>query len=41
MTVSTRFSFWIKNPTRRFKDGYNYFGRHPEKAIAFFYKDMK
>jgi len=21
--------------TRRFKDGYNYFGRHPAKIIAF------
>ena len=26
---------------RRFKDGYNYFGKHPEKAIAFFDKHMK
>jgi hypothetical protein len=24
-----------------FKDGYNYFGRHPEKIIAFFDKHMK
>src|SRR5262245_65797469 len=22
--------------TRRFKDGYNYFGRYPEKVLAFF-----
>ena len=28
--------FWIEHTTRRFKDGYNYFGRHPEKIIAFF-----
>jgi pimeloyl-ACP methyl ester carboxylesterase len=33
--------FWIEHTTRRFKDGYNYFGRHPEKIIAFFDKHMK
>ncbi|MFO1152952.1 MAG: alpha/beta hydrolase [Rhodospirillales bacterium] len=33
--------FWIENTTRRFKDGYNYFGRHPEKVIAFFDRYMK
>jgi hypothetical protein len=33
--------FWIENTTRRFKDGYNYFGRHPEKVISFFDKHMK
>jgi hypothetical protein len=33
--------FWIEGTTRRFKDGYNYFGRHPEKIIAFFDKHMK
>lgn len=33
--------FWIENTTRRFKDGYNYFGRHPEKVIGFFDKYMK
>ena len=33
--------FWIEGTTRRFKDGYNYFGRHPEKIIAFFDKYMK
>lgn len=32
---------WIEGTTRRFKDGYNYFGRHPEKIIAFFDKHMK
>ena len=30
--------FWIEGTTRRFKDGYNYFGRHPEKVLAFFDK---
>jgi pimeloyl-ACP methyl ester carboxylesterase len=33
--------FWIEGTTRRFKDGYNYFGRHPEKVLAFFDKHMK
>jgi hypothetical protein len=33
--------FWIKNTKKRLKDGYNYFGRHPEKVIAFFDKHMK
>jgi hypothetical protein len=32
---------WIKNTTRRFKDGYNYFGRYPEKIIPFIDKHMK
>jgi hypothetical protein len=32
---------WIENTTRRFKDGYNYFGRHPAKVIAFFDRYMK
>jgi esterase/lipase len=32
---------WIENTKRRFRDGYNYFGRHPEKIIAFFDKHMK
>lgn len=32
---------WIENTTKRFKDGYNYFGKHPEKVIAFFDKYMK
>ena len=27
---------WVENTTRRFKDGYNYFGRYPEKVLAFF-----
>jgi hypothetical protein len=33
--------FWIEGTTDRFKDGYNYFGRHPEKIIAFFDQHMK
>jgi pimeloyl-ACP methyl ester carboxylesterase len=33
--------FWIENTTRRFKDGYNHFGRHPEKVIGFFDAHMK
>jgi len=33
--------FWIENTPKRFRDGYNYFGRHPEKVIAFFDKHMK
>jgi hypothetical protein len=33
--------FWIEGTTRRFKDGYNYFGRHPEKVLGFFDKRMK
>jgi hypothetical protein len=32
---------WVENTTRRFKDGYNYFGRFPEKVLAFFDKHMK
>jgi alpha-beta hydrolase superfamily lysophospholipase len=33
--------FWIEGTTKRFKDGYNYFGRHPDKVLAFFDKYMK
>lgn len=32
---------WIKDTTKRFRDGYNYFGRYPEKIIPFFDKHMK
>jgi len=32
---------WIEGTTRRFKDGYNWFGRHPEKVLAFLDKYMK
>ena len=31
---------WIENTPHRFKDGYNYFGRHPEKIIPFIDKHM-
>lgn len=32
---------WIENTKKRFRDGYNYFGRNPERIIAFFDKHMK
>jgi hypothetical protein len=32
---------WIRDTTRRFKDGYNYFGRYPDEIIAFFDMHMK
>lgn len=32
---------WVENTTHRFRDGYNYFGRHPEKVLAFFDRHMK
>lgn len=32
---------WVEKTTRRFKDGYNYFGRYAEKVLAFFAKYMK
>lgn len=32
--------FWIENTTKRFKDGYNWFGRQPEKVLTFFDKHM-
>jgi hypothetical protein len=32
---------WIEGATRRFKDGYNYFERHPEKILPFFQKHMQ
>ena len=31
--------FWIEGTTRRF-DGYNYFGKHPERMLAFYEKYM-
>ena len=31
--------FWVEGTTRRF-DGYNYFGKHPEKMVAFFDEHM-
>ena len=33
--------YWIEGTTRRFKDGYNWFGRYPEKVLAFLAKHMK
>jgi len=33
--------FWIEDTTRRFKDGYNHFGKHPEKVLTFFEKHIK
>ena len=33
--------FWIENTAKRFRDGYNHFGRKPERIIAFFDKHMK
>jgi hypothetical protein len=41
LTPNEKELFWIEGTTRRFKDGYNYFGRHPEKVIAFFDQHMK
>jgi len=32
---------WVENTTRRFKRGYNYFGRYPEKFLSFFDRHMK
>lgn len=32
---------WIEGTTKRFKDGYNYFGREPERVLAFLDKHMK
>lgn len=32
--------YWIEGTTRRFGDGYNWFGRHPEKVQAFLARYM-
>ena len=32
---------WIENAARRLRDGYNYFGRYPEKILAFLDKHVK
>lgn len=32
---------WIEGTTRRFKDGYNWFGRYPEKVLSFLDQYMK
>jgi esterase/lipase len=31
---------WIEGTTKRFKDGYNWFGRQPEKVLSFLAKYM-
>lgn len=31
---------WIENTTRRFKDGYNHFGKHPDHVLQFFARHM-
>jgi len=33
--------FWIENTTKRFRDGCNHFGKHPEKVLGFFDKHLK
>ncbi len=33
--------FWIRDTKKRFRDGYNHFGRHPEKVLSFFAEYMK
>ncbi|MBO0733728.1 MAG: hypothetical protein J2P49_05295 [Methylocapsa sp.] len=33
--------FWIEGATKRFRDGYNYFGRDPENVIAILDRHMK
>lgn len=33
--------FWIENTPYRFKDGYNHFGKHPEKVLSFLAKHMQ
>lgn len=32
--------FWIEGTTRRFKDGYNHFGRYPENVLGFLSRYM-
>ncbi|PAU80455.1 alpha/beta hydrolase [Halovibrio salipaludis] len=32
--------YWIENTTKRFQDGYNHFGKHPEQILDFFNKHM-
>lgn len=32
---------WIRGTNRRFKDGYNYFGRYPERILPFIDKHME
>jgi hypothetical protein len=33
--------YWIEGTTRRFEDGYNWFGRHPDKVLAFLDEQTK
>jgi hypothetical protein len=33
--------YWIEGTTKRFEDGYNWFGRYPDKVLAFLDKHMK
>lgn len=33
--------FWIENTKKRFKDGYNHFGRHPDKVLEFLDNHMQ
>ncbi len=32
--------FWIEGTTKRFEDGYNWFGRHPEKVLSYLARYM-
>lgn len=32
--------FWIEGTPHRFRDGYNHFGRHPEKVLSFLERHM-
>ncbi|MEC9368017.1 MAG: alpha/beta hydrolase, partial [Pseudomonadota bacterium] len=32
--------FWIENTKKRFRDGYNHFGRHPETVLGFLDRHM-
>lgn len=32
--------FWIEGTTRRFEDGYNWFGRHPGKVLSYLARYM-
>jgi hypothetical protein len=33
--------YWIDGTTKRFRDGYNWFGRHPEMVLGFLDKYVK
>jgi len=32
--------YWIEGTTKRFEDGYNWFGRHPERVLSYLAKYM-